>query len=100
MVRIISIIFLVAFAIVDTEPGYAQRGYRPGYSPGFGATLPKPPPPLPDVNLRGTFDRHEQPPIVVKSPPAPPVVEPRPEVGMCCPCPGRDECSDVCCIRQ
>jgi len=100
MVRIISIVFLLAFAFVATDPSHAQRGYRPGYSPSVGATLPKPPPPLPDVKLQGTFDRHEQPPVVVKPPPPPPMVEPLPEGGMCCPCPGRDGCSDVCCIRQ
>ncbi len=40
------------------------------------------------------------PPVIIKPVP-PPVATPAPEdVGVCCPCSGRDTCSDACCVNQ
>jgi hypothetical protein len=100
MLRLISVLFLFAFAFVDASPGHAQRGYRPVTPPGGGVTLPPIPPRLPDVTLPGTIELPKPPSVVVKPAPPQPYTEKQPESGMCCPCPGRNECQDYCCVRQ
>ena len=98
MTRLLAIICLLAFAMFEPNTSFAQRGYRAPLPPGGGG-LAVPGTPLPDVNLRGTLDTHEPKPVI-RVPPPVPKVEKRPETGMCCPCRGTKECSDVCCLRQ
>jgi hypothetical protein len=73
----------------------AQRIVRP---PAVTTpVVPAPITPLPTPRLDDNLT--PAPPVLVL--PEPPVAaEPPPDVGMCCPCPNRDTCSDTCCVRQ
>ncbi len=83
--------------IVPTQTFSGRYGRGPVVTP-----TPTPIRPIVPLPLPGPGDGlplPTPPPVVIPVPP--PVVTPAPEdVGVCCPCRGRDTCSDACCIDQ
>lgn len=89
---------LAAFAVLLalSSPLSAQGyGRAPVFKPG-PVTPVLPPLALPKPNLEPTL----KPAPLIIIPPAPAVTAPPPDAGMCCKCPGRDDCSDTCCLRR
>lgn len=96
MLRLYAITCLLGFVMFDASTAVAQRGvYRAPVTPRV--TVPRTP--LPEVDLQGTLTLPDHKPVVPIPPVRPQEAAPA-DAGMCCPCPDRDDCSDVCCIRQ
>lgn len=101
MSRLLILFCFCLFAFAETNDVSAQRLYTPPpvsvKPPGtYGTGVA----PLPDITYRETFRLQEQYPTIRVPPPPPKVELQQPEVGMCCPCPGTNTCSDICCIRK
>jgi len=97
MLRLYAITCLLALVIFDANTALAQRGYRtPTPTPPTGITGPTLR--LPAPTLGGILTLPERKPVLPIPPVSPQHAAP-PDAGMCCPCPGRNGCSDACCAR-
>ena len=90
MLRFYAIACLLALLMLNANLALGQHVIRTPIPKTPG--IPRPTVPLPIPKLENKLIMPVPTPALPLPPPA--------DAGMCCPCPGRTECSDACCFRR